>query len=136
MKILIADDQPHFRCVLRQLLEGHNDWTVCAEAKDGIEAVSLANQFQPDLVVLDFAMPEMNGLEAGRQISGAFPEMPIIMHTLFACESVEDEARKCGIQRVTSKFDGRMLIHAIEAAFADAHPTHKASGKLPPQQAA
>src|SRR5260370_28054807 len=121
MNILIADDKLHVRRVLRGLIEEHEDWEVCAEAEDGVQAVNGAKQFQPDLIILDLAMPELNGIEAAGQISQALPGVPILMLTLYASPLVEKEAEKVGVQRVISKSTGYMLVPAIEEAFAQVH---------------
>jgi len=121
MKILIADDNLRIRQVLRTLIEGHEDWDVCAEAEDGVQAVNRAKQFKPDLIILDLAMPELNGIEAARQISKALPGVPILMLTLYATPLVEKEAEKVGVQRVISKSTNYMLVSAIEEAFAQVH---------------
>jgi CheY-like chemotaxis protein len=121
MNILIADDKLHIRRVLRGLIEGHEDWEVCAEAEDGVQAVNRAKQFQPDLIILDLAMPELNGIEAAGQISQALPGVPILIFTLYASPQVEKEAEKVGVQRVISKSTGYMLVPAIEVALAQSH---------------
>jgi DNA-binding NarL/FixJ family response regulator len=121
MNILIADDKLHIRRVLRGLIEGHEDWEVCAEAEDGVQAVNRAKQFQPDLIILDLAMPELNGIEAAGQISQALPGVPILIFTLYASPQVEKEAEKVGVQRVISKSTGYMLVPAIEEALAQSH---------------
>ena len=138
MKILIADDKPQIRRLLRGLLESHEGWSVCAEAEDGVQAVGLAQQFKPDVIVLDLAMPGLNGLDAARQISNLFPGVPLIMHTLYAYQQMEIEAKKCGIRTVTSKPDGGALVKAIEAAVADVRVAHEAPtilGEFPPKAA-
>jgi CheY-like chemotaxis protein len=124
MKILIADDNLHIRQVLRPLIEGHEDWGVCAEAEDGVQAVNRAKQFKPDLIILDLAMPELNGIEAARQISKALPGVPMLMLTLYASPLVEKEAEKVGVQRVISKSNSYALVSAIEEAFAQSWVTH------------
>lgn len=121
MNILIADDKRHMRRVLRSLIEGHEGWEVCAEAADGVQAVNRAKQFQPDLIILDLAMPELNGIEAAGQISQALPGVPILIFTLYASPQIEREAEKVGVQRVISKSTGYMLVPAIEEAWAQSH---------------
>lgn len=121
MKILIADDKRHIRRELRHLIEAHQGWNVCTEAEDGVQAVNRAKQFKPDLVILDLAMPELNGFEAAGQISKALPGVPILMLTLYASPLVEKEAEKVGVQRVISKSTAYMLVPAIEEAFAQVH---------------
>jgi DNA-binding NarL/FixJ family response regulator len=107
--------------VLRRLIEGQEDWDVCAEAEDGVQAVNRARQFKPDMIILDLATPEMNGSEAAGQISKALPGVPILMFTVYASPLVEKEAEKVGVQRVISKSTGYMPIPAIEEAFAQVH---------------
>ena len=119
MKILIADDKRHMRRELRHLIEAHQGWDVCTEAEDGVQAVNRAKQFKPDLVILDLAMPELNGFEAAGQICKALPGVPIML-TLYASPLVEKEAEKVGVQRVISKSTAYMLVPAIEA-FAQVH---------------
>jgi DNA-binding NarL/FixJ family response regulator len=121
MKILIADDKSHVRRVLRTLIEGHEGWDVCAEAEDGMQAVNRAKQFKPDVVILDLAMPELNGIEAAARISKELPDVPILMFTLYVSPQVEKEAANVGVQRVISKSTGYELIPAIEESVAAAH---------------
>ena len=121
MKILIADDKRHIRQELRNLLERHQGWEVCTEAGDGVQAVNRAKQYRPDLVILDLAMPELNGFQAASQISQALPDVPILMLTLYASPQVEKEAEKVGVKRVISKSTSYMLIPSIEEALAQIH---------------
>jgi DNA-binding NarL/FixJ family response regulator len=118
MKILIADDKPQIRRAIRRLLEAHPGWNICAEAEDGEEAVVRAKQCRPDLVLLDLAMPEMNGFEAARRISSALPGVHIFLNTLYDSPQVQREARNVGVQRVISKSEEYRLIPAIEEEFA------------------
>src|SRR5258708_6023349 len=122
MKILIADDKVQVRRVLRGLIEGHQDWEVCAEAEDGIQAVHRAEQFRPDVIILDLAMPELNGFEAAARISELLPEVPILIFTLYASPEVEKQAARVGVRRVISKSTGYQLVPAIEEAFGQVHP--------------
>src|SRR5215471_11402002 len=119
MKILIADDKPHMRRVIRGLLESHPGWDV-AEADDGVQAVTRAKQDKPDVVVLDLAMPELNGFEAARQIASALPGVHIFLNTLYAFPQVEREAERFGVQRVISKLEEYRLVPAIEEALGTA----------------
>ena len=82
-RILIADDNPHVRHAMRILLEHHPEWQVCGEAVDGRDAVSKAKQLSPDLVVLDFLMPGLNGLEAAREIHKSVPGVRMLMCTMY-----------------------------------------------------
>jgi len=121
MKILIADDKRHIRQEVRDLIEGHQGWEVCTEAGDGVQAVNRAKQFRPDLVILDLAMPELNGFQAASQISEALPGVPILMLTLYASPQVEKEAERVGVTRVLSKSTANMLVPSIEEALAQVH---------------
>ena len=76
VRILIADDHDVVRQGVRAVLEGQAGWVVCGEASTGREAVAKAIDLQPDVVVLDISMPELNGLEATRQIRAAVPREP------------------------------------------------------------
>jgi CheY-like chemotaxis protein len=117
MKILIADDKPHMRRVIRSLLESHPGWDV-EEAEDGVQAVVRAKQDKPDVVVLDLAMPELNGFEAARQIANSLPGVPILLNTLYASPQVEREAERFGVQRVIPKSEEYRLVPAVEEALA------------------
>jgi DNA-binding NarL/FixJ family response regulator len=81
-RILIADDNESVLRAVRASLESNPDWTVCGEAADGVEAVVKAKELYPDLIILDLAMPRMDGLEAARQIHRLMPSIPIVIHTL------------------------------------------------------
>ena len=73
-RILIVDDSPLVRQRLRALLQQHAGWEICGEAADGRDAVAKAQLLRPDLIVLDFLMPEVDGLQAARQIRAHLPE--------------------------------------------------------------
>jgi CheY-like chemotaxis protein len=77
-RILIADDDATIRLLLRRLLEKLADWQVCGEASNGVEAIEGVEQFEPDIVVMDLAMPVMNGLQAGPEIARAHPRLPML----------------------------------------------------------
>lgn len=80
--VLIADDQPLLRQALRYLLEKHQDFMIVAEAGDGEEAVKLTTELMPDVVIMDIAMPKLNGLEATRQIKAKCPAVAILVLTV------------------------------------------------------
>jgi CheY-like chemotaxis protein len=117
MKILIADDKQRVRRAIRSLLESHHGWDV-REAEDGAQAVVRAREDKPDVVVLDLAMPGLNGFEAARQIASSLPGVPIFLNTLYASAQVDREAERLGVQRVISKSEEYRLIPAIEEALA------------------
>lgn len=114
-RILIADDHELMRVTLRNLINSHEGWQVCAEAKDGREAVAQAQKLQPDLIVLDLAMPVMDGVQAAREIIKSRPEARVIMFTLHASEEVEKHAKRAGVREVVSKAkNGGRLVTTME----------------------
>jgi DNA-binding NarL/FixJ family response regulator len=101
---------------IRALLEVHPGWEVCAEAKDGREAVEFAISGNPDLVLLDIGMPNLNGLEAARQILAALPAVPILILTMHDSDNVVREVLRAGARGFLLKSDaGRDLVAAVEA---------------------
>jgi DNA-binding NarL/FixJ family response regulator len=115
VRILVADDNPAVRRYLRGILEQREGWRVCGEARNGQEAVESLRQTRPDVIVLDFQMPEMNGLDAARIISERSPEIPILMVTLYLSKQLSDEARKVGIRGTCAKTDISCVVDAVEA---------------------
>ena len=103
--ILIADDNEVIRRSLRFLFRQDEDWKICAEAVNGRDAVEKAQQLHPDLVVLDFAMPVMNGLEAASQLKQGNPMLPIVMLTAFKDRFLEEKAYEAGVSLILSKSD-------------------------------
>jgi DNA-binding NarL/FixJ family response regulator len=119
VRILVADDSPAVRRCLRGLLDHHDDWLVCDEASNGREAVERFRSAQPDLIVLDFQMPEMNGLEAARLIVNLSPGTPILMVTIHLSKQLSEEARKVGIRGACAKADINSVVHAVGALLRD-----------------
>jgi DNA-binding NarL/FixJ family response regulator len=116
LRILIADDHEVARQGIRALLEAHPGWEVCAEAKDGREAVELASTTNPALILLDVGMPNLNGLEAARQILAASPDIPILILTMLDSDQVVREVLRAGARGFLLKSDaGRDLVAAVEA---------------------
>ena len=115
VRVLIADDDAAIRRLLRRLIETHGGWTVCADARDGHEAVDKTEELNPDIVVLDLAMPDMNGLQAAREISRKHPGLPML---LFTVQQVSKELRyqalNAGCRGALSKNTGSEIVHAIE----------------------
>jgi len=116
LRILIADDHEVARRGIRSLLESHPGWDVCAEAKDGRDAVELATSTKPDLVLLDIGMPNLNGLEAARQILATSPNVAILILTMHDSDNVIREVLRAGARGFLLKSDaGRDLVAAVEA---------------------
>ncbi len=116
LQILIADDHEVARRGIRAVLESHPGWEVCGEAKDGREAVELASSMKPDVILLDIGMPNLNGLEAARQILAVSPDVPILILTMHDSDNVIREVLRAGARGFLLKSDaGRDLLNAIEA---------------------
>jgi two-component system, NarL family, response regulator NreC len=115
VRILVGDDNPTVRNYLRGLLELQNTWRVCGFANTGREVLERVRENPPDVILLDFQMPDLNGLDAARQVSRLFPEIPILMVTIHLSQQLADEARKAGIRGVCSKSDVGSIIGAVDA---------------------
>jgi DNA-binding NarL/FixJ family response regulator len=127
-RILIADDNEMVRRSLKTILSEHADWAVCGEAKDGREAIDMPVQLKPDLILLDVAMPILNGLHACVEILKSMPLVPVVLYTLYKTDQMELEGKKAGARRVISKSENAdVLIHCIEELL----PTATRVGPLP-----
>ena len=116
LQILIVDDHEVVRRGLRILIEPHPGWEVCGEAKDGREAVGKAKKLEPDVVVMDIGMPELNGLEATRQILKAARRTEVLILTAHESEQLVREVLGAGAHGyVLKSAAGRDLVSAIEA---------------------
>jgi len=116
LRILIADDHEVARKGIRALLEDHAGWEVCGEARDGREAVESASRLKPDVLLLDVGMPNLNGLDAARQILATTPEARILILTVYDSEQVVREVLAAGALGFVLKSDaGRDLVAAVEA---------------------
>lgn len=116
IRILIADDHTLVRQGLRQLCEGLGGFTVVAEAENGSVAVALARATKPDVILMDIVMPDVNGVEAIRQIMGETPAARIIALTMYRREGYMLEAIRAGARGYLLKtVDAGELIAAIEA---------------------
>ena len=117
LRILIADDHPAVRILLRNILESVPDWRVCGEAENGKSAVALAGRLHPDVIVMDLVMPESNGLEATREMLRSDRQARVILTTLHEIPSFVDEARRVGACGCFFKTEsGRHLIPAVRVA--------------------
>ena len=114
IRILIVDDHHQFRAQLRSLLESIEEWQVCGEAQNGIEAVEKHCDIQPHVTVMDFNMPELNGLLASREILRKHPQATILLLTVFASAQLAVRAKREGIKGFCSKTEIDCITVAIE----------------------
>ena len=115
-RILLADDHEVVRAGLRALLEEQSGWEVVAEAVDGRDAVEKASKLKPDAVVIDIAMPSLNGLEAVRQIVKSVPNTKVLVLTMYDSDPLIQQVLQAGARGYLLKSDaGRDLVSAIEA---------------------
>lgn len=115
MKILIVDDHEFVRQGLRTVLEAQEGWRVCGEAENGRMAVQLARKLQPDVVVMDLAMPEFNGLEATRELHKLSPATKVVILTVYETDTMVKEVLQAGASGYLLKSDAAdKLVTAIE----------------------
>lgn len=120
-KILIVDDHEIVRKGIRTLIEevGHKDWEVCGEAASGSEALAAVKTLKPDLIILDIAMPSMNGLDAAAQIRRDGGGCRVLLFTMYDSKWLSGEARRVGAHGFVLKSQAaRHLIQAIERLLA------------------
>ena len=116
LRILIADDHEVVRRGLCALLQGHESWEICGDAKDGREVVEKARLLKPDIVILDVGMPNLNGLAATRQLLQENPQQKVIVLTITDSDQVIREALDAGARGFVLKSDAaRDLVTAVEA---------------------
>lgn len=115
-RILLADDHEFVRKGLRTVILDRADWEICGEASNGREAVRMADELEPDIVVLDISMPELNGLDAARQILGDHPGTEVLILTMHDSEELIKQVLAVGARGYMLKSDAsRQLVAAIEA---------------------
>jgi DNA-binding NarL/FixJ family response regulator len=116
VRILIADDHDVVRRGLKALLSTHPGWAVCAEAQTGREAVAKAEELKPDIAILDVTMPELNGLEAARQVLKSCPGTEILMLSMHYHDQLIRDIVESGVRGFIVKSDSdRELVIAVEA---------------------
>lgn len=121
-RILIVDDNPQVRAALRMCLSMNEGWEVCGEAENGHHAVKMAQELRPDVVLLDYAMPGLNGLEAARLMSSSVPEARLILFTMFASKQLAALAQSAGVRALVSKDVGGVnaLVEVITKIASEA----------------
>lgn len=114
-QILIADDSKTIRRILKLFLQAQQNLNVCGEAANGFEAIEQAKKLHPDLILLDLAMPEMNGAEAASVLKKMMPHVPIIVFTMYSENIGRSLTSAIGVDMVLSKPDGMMaLMQAVQ----------------------
>lgn len=127
--VLIVDDHEAVRRELRRLFQSQPEFTVCGEAADGADAISKAEQLSPDLVILDLAMPEMNGLEAAGALRFMLPDSVLFLLTAYKNRELELAAYQSGVRAVFSKYDD--LDGLINRARSELKIEVQSNGKQP-----
>jgi DNA-binding NarL/FixJ family response regulator len=116
LRILIADDHEVVREGLRRMVEAEPDWEVCGAAANGREAVALATKLNPDVVIVDMTMPDLDGVQVIQQIKRALPQTEILVFSAHESESVIAEVFAAGAKSYIRKADaGRHLISALRS---------------------
>lgn len=117
--ILIADDHDVVRSGLRNILECKSNWQIVGEASNGREAIDRAIETSPDIALLDYSMPLLNGVEAARQIRAQLPKTEVLIFTMHQNEMLLQQLRQAGARGYLLKSDAKHnLIKAIEALAA------------------
>jgi DNA-binding NarL/FixJ family response regulator len=126
--ILIVDDSPLIRRSLRAVFEQQPDWAVCGEAEDGYEGIDKAKILQPDLIVIDLAMPRLNGISAGRMLKKLVPVTQIVMFTAFTNPCFRKAAFAAGLDAFVEKSEGvTSLVKSIHRVLSSELPTRPAN---------
>ncbi len=116
LRILIADDHEMMRNGVRALIEHEPGWQVCGTATNGRQAVEAAKKLKPHVVVLDMTMPELDGLEALRQIKSALPNTEVVIFSAYHSEEVIEQLFEAGVKSYIQKSDcGQNLVAAIKS---------------------
>ena len=116
IRILLADDHAIFRKGLREIIDKQSDMTVVGEARDGVEAVSKAEELEPDIILMDLKMPRLDGIGATRLITERDPEAKIIILTMYLEDEYVSEAIKAGVRGYVLKDAGlEKMLEAIRA---------------------
>jgi DNA-binding NarL/FixJ family response regulator len=150
--ILIADDHEVVRSGLRTILEAHEGWAVVAEADNGKDAVAQAAACAPDIAIIDYSLPVMNGIEATRQIHARLPKTEILIFTMHDSDVLVGELLEAGARGYLLKSDAKQyLVAAVESlinhkpfftgrvseqlldSYLTGHP-HKGEGALSPRE--
>jgi DNA-binding NarL/FixJ family response regulator len=114
VRILVADDHQMARLAVSQIVEQTDqDWKVCCYVSDGTQAVEKAAELKPDLVMVDFAMPNLDGITAGQQIRALSPNTSVLVYTFMVSPELEAYVKARGLRGVVPKADTKALIAEI-----------------------
>jgi chemotaxis response regulator CheB len=117
IRVLVVDDSTLIRKEIRTIIESDEELEVCAEAVNGLEAVEKAQESCPDVAVIDFQMPVMDGLKATRRIKRLMPFLPILLFTLYKSPQLEWESKQAGVDAILLKVEGGTrlpeIIHSL-----------------------
>jgi DNA-binding NarL/FixJ family response regulator len=127
-RFLIVDDSELVRKSLRTVLQANPEWEICGEAADGESAVELFKELHPNIVILDFQMPGINGIETASRMAQIAPAVPIVLFTQHASPDLERHAREAGIRSVVSKTNAFPMVGMIEALLGPANSGSGAEG--------
>src|SRR5581483_1067212 len=119
LRILVADDHPAVRRSIRALVESHPAWTISAEAENGVEAVQKTQELAPDVVLLDMTMPELDGLEAARQILQRAPNTCVFILTTHQSPQLTEEVLRAGARGTILKSNAETALPAAIESIRD-----------------
>lgn len=114
-RFLIVDDSDAVREQLRRVVERNPEWEVCGIAQNGREAVDRALLDSPDVILLDYRLPLINGLQAAREISRLLPDVRILLCSMHVSLDLSEAARDAGCHGAVSKYEWRQIVMAIAA---------------------
>ena len=114
-RFLIVDDSELVRRSLRTVLQANPEWEICGEAADGVSAVEMFKELRPNIVILDFQMPGINGIETARRMAEIAPAVPVVLFTQHASADLERHAHEVGIRSVVSKTNAFPMVGMIRA---------------------
>jgi DNA-binding NarL/FixJ family response regulator len=118
-RVFIVDDSSIVRNIIKTFLSEAGNLEVCGEAFDGLDAVEKVTAFKPDVILLDFAMPRMNGADAACELKRLMPETPIILFTMYSESIGNSVTSPLAVDAVLSKPDGiTALVNAVDAVLA------------------
>jgi len=131
VRILVVDDNPSVRHYLRAILEQQPNWQVCSEARTGTEGIKRFHESHPDLILLDFQMPDLNGLDTAREIRRSQPTIPILLVTVHMSDQLADAAKAVGIRGACAKSEVGLIVEAVQTLLDERtyFPIHHSPGR-------